>query len=155
MSRVRDLLGTMIFWLSWPVIHISVRLQPRTRILVVSKDQVLVVMDLIGPGRWALPGGGIHRNETPLDGAVRELREETGIAVAPDKLQHKGTFETVNDEHHRYRYDYFVVELPHPAEPVRQKTELRAIKWVPYKELLADPRSGSVVKERVLAWFNR
>jgi 8-oxo-dGTP pyrophosphatase MutT (NUDIX family) len=37
--------------------------------------------------QWTLPGGGVHKRETPEDAAARELREETGIVVTPDGLR--------------------------------------------------------------------
>ena len=33
-----------------------------------------------------LPGGGMGHNETPVDAAVRELREEVGIEARPESL---------------------------------------------------------------------
>ena len=33
---------------------------------------------------WELPGGGLDPGETYVEAAVRELREETGIIVAPE-----------------------------------------------------------------------
>lgn len=33
------------------------------------------------PGAWQMPQGGIDKDETPLEAALRELAEETGIAT--------------------------------------------------------------------------
>jgi ADP-ribose pyrophosphatase YjhB (NUDIX family) len=39
-----------------------------------------------GGGLWTLPGGGLDFGEDPLDGVIREVAEETGLAVEPGEL---------------------------------------------------------------------
>jgi ADP-ribose pyrophosphatase YjhB (NUDIX family) len=37
-------------------------------------------------GRWFLPGGGVDHGESPTDSLVREVREESGLAVTVGPL---------------------------------------------------------------------
>lgn len=37
-------------------------------------------------GQWALPGGRCDAGETPVDTAIREAREEIGLALTPDDV---------------------------------------------------------------------
>lgn len=39
-----------------------------------------------GLEHWDVPKGGIDEGETPLEGAIRELEEETGLLFAPGSL---------------------------------------------------------------------
>lgn len=58
------------------------------------RPHVLVVRRANEPfrGRWALPGGFVDPDEDLPEAAVRELREETGIALAPDDLAQVGAY---------------------------------------------------------------
>jgi 8-oxo-dGTP diphosphatase len=38
-------------------------------------------------GKWAIPGGFLEQGETLAEGAARELQEEAGIVLPPERLQ--------------------------------------------------------------------
>lgn len=51
-------------------------------VIVDERDRVLLALwNEVDEPRWTLPGGGVEFDETPAEGAVRELREETGYEV--------------------------------------------------------------------------
>jgi 8-oxo-dGTP pyrophosphatase MutT (NUDIX family) len=53
------------------------------RIIAFDADgRVLLIRHSYGSGNWMLPGGGLGRGEDPLAAALRELAEETGLALA-------------------------------------------------------------------------
>ena len=56
--------------------------------VVICAGHVLVVRRKKFPGKnlWAIPGGFLEANETTLEGALRELQEETKIDFPPRKL---------------------------------------------------------------------
>ncbi len=46
-----------------------------------AEGKVLLVKHTYGRLNWELPGGGGEPNESPVETAVREVREETGLIV--------------------------------------------------------------------------
>lgn len=49
--------------------------------LLIDKNKILLAKrgpKYLEPGKWALPGGYVDRDETTAEAAVREIREETG-----------------------------------------------------------------------------
>jgi bifunctional NMN adenylyltransferase/nudix hydrolase len=57
--------------------------------VVVRNDEVLLIQRKGMPGRglWALPGGFVEQDEFVIDAAIRELMEETALAVSEDDLR--------------------------------------------------------------------
>jgi 8-oxo-dGTP pyrophosphatase MutT (NUDIX family) len=74
---------------------VAPELRPRrsrsaARVIITDGQSVLLLADtdpgLPGTRWWVTPGGGIDPGETPLQAAVREVEEETGLAVGPERL---------------------------------------------------------------------
>ena len=61
-------------------------------IVIVNQQHELLLCHVTGRGHWDLPKGGIDADETPIDAALRETREETGIVLAADELTDLGRF---------------------------------------------------------------
>jgi len=57
-------------------------------VAVLTRDALgrLLLVRQVGSGRWATVGGAIDPDESPVDAAVRETQEETGVTVAVGRL---------------------------------------------------------------------
>ncbi|MEZ5279930.1 MAG: NUDIX hydrolase [Acidimicrobiales bacterium] len=85
--------------------------------IAVHRGRVLLVQRGKDPGRglWAFPGGKVEVGETMAEAVVRELAEETGLAVRCGPL--RGWVERVGPGYHFVILD-FDVEVVGTIEPV-------------------------------------
>jgi len=111
--------------------------------VVVQSGHILLVKrgDMPGKGQWALPGGFLNQDETMLDGAIRELKEETKIKVPVPVLKGsiKGskTFDAPNRSSRgrtitqAFHIDLGVGELP----KVKGSDDAEKAFWVPFNQV--------------------
>ena len=125
--------------------------------VVIQSGQILMVRrgQMPGKGLYALPGGYLAQDELLEDGAIRELIEETQIAISKDDLKKFITSSRVFDDPHRdargrvithaFRIDLpprrtttkitkKKIKLPE-NEPVVGSDDADFAKWIPLAEI--------------------
>lgn len=152
MRNAASKLGILAFWAAWPAYFFYLRLSRRTRILLVHGHDILVIKGWMSDGKWSLPGGGVHKDETILQGAVRELREEIGLEVAQKDLQPLGEAMIYRAYGHRYPFYCFIVQANRDVTIRKQWYEISHAQWVDYRTL-TPKNTGPDVFMALRAWL--
>lgn len=90
-------------------------------------------------GRWTVPGGRVEPGESMTDAVVREVAEETGLAVRCGSLV--GWVERIGPGMHFVIFDFLASPVNTGAEPVSGRVPLTAgddagdARWVHFGEL--------------------
>lgn len=112
--------------------------RPQTKgayVAVWVQDQLLLIRNSYKSG-YTFPAGGLKKGETPLQGAVRELREEVGVEINPEDLHLVAEFQTRSE----FKLDSSsVYELRLPTVPTihLDQREVVAYNWVTFQQAAA------------------
>ncbi|WP_409321242.1 NUDIX domain-containing protein [Pseudomonas monteilii] len=76
--------------------------------------------------KWNLPGGRVERDETPLEAAMREMAEETGLAF--DELRYLTMFREDKVIH-------YLFEARKADHKPRPRNEIEACRWIKARDV--------------------
>ena len=57
---------------------------------IILRDGRVAMVHSLRDGYYKFPGGGIEKDESPVEAMIRETREEAGLIVRPDTVQAYG-----------------------------------------------------------------
>jgi bifunctional NMN adenylyltransferase/nudix hydrolase len=132
--------------------------------VVVQSGHILLVKrgDMPGKGLWALPGGFLNQDETMLDGAIRELKEETKIKVPVPVLRgsirDSKTFDAPNrSQRGRTITQAFYIDLGFDEKLPKVKGSDDAEKafWVPLNEVVKQQNKFFEDHFAIISYFTK
>jgi len=154
MTKNHKTIGSILFWLLWPGLFFYLKGSSRARVIIVRNKQILLVRNWLGPGQYSLPGGGLQPNEKPIDGAAREIKEETGISINPKSLTQVIPSFITSDKGHSYKCYSYSVEVDKTTKISRQKFEIAEVRWVKFEDVLSKYCLSYTAKSLITTWLD-
>jgi bifunctional NMN adenylyltransferase/nudix hydrolase len=127
--------------LSWSVAPYPVTFNTCDAV-VIQSGHVLLVKRKHAPGQglWAIPGGFLDQNERYVDGAIRELREETGLKVPEPVLRGSIRHKEIFDHPKRslrgrtITVAYLFALAPGELPKVKGQDDAEKAQWIPLSD---------------------
>lgn len=100
--------------------------------IIIEGEKVLLVRQ--NKGHWEFPKGHVEENETEMETAIREVKEETNldVEIISDK---RYIIEYVTDKGRDKQVVYFIAKVT-SGDIKRQECEIQTVDWLSFDEAI-------------------
>jgi 8-oxo-dGTP diphosphatase len=125
-------------------------------VVVLKDDEVLLVQRAKEPhqGWWGLPGGAVELGESLFNAAIREVKEETGVTIAPFAVVDiKEVIQYDAKKRVEYHYCPIIIGAEWVKGKVKAGSDAAAARWVAIEEigaLSSFPDTAKIVQKTQL-----
>lgn len=117
------------------------KVKEKVQVVITTKKEALLLLLIPSRGGfWQNVTGGIDKGESIKEGALRELKEETGMTLNNGKLVDlKTTFEFVDKDNGKSCKEHcFLFLLKEKSSPSLDGKEHESFKWVKIEEVVKE-----------------
>lgn len=113
---------------------------------IIENNKILLIKHQ--KGHWGFPKGHMEKDETPMQTAIREVKEETNIDVEILSKKEYTEIYTTQEEVHRKVVYFIAKKIGGELKP--QESEVEIVKWFNFEEAmqtLTYEESKQILKE--------
>lgn len=122
-------------------------------VILETPDEKILVLKSDYKQRWSIPGGFIEAGETSKTTAIREVREEIGLSLDPDRLDFYAVIDRTSDKAQTYQFIFYAKLASEAVDTIQlQPSEIQAFKLLSRHDIFAEPDQYTWP---IVAWAER
>ncbi|WP_298900888.1 NUDIX hydrolase [uncultured Psychroserpens sp.] len=104
--------------------------------LIVIEDSSLLVLEKNDKKRYVFIGGFLKKRESPEEGLIREIYEETGVILNKNHFKYYTTNTIINGDKNALSRHYFILTKKEQKFINKEPEKFKSLKWVKWTKVI-------------------
>ncbi len=108
----------------------------KSKLLIVEDTSILVLQKKEEKKRFVLAGGFLKKRESPEEGLIREVYEETGVRLIKNNFKYYASNTVIDSEKRALTRHYFLLTENGQKFENREPNKFKSLKWVKWTKAI-------------------
>lgn len=104
--------------------------------LIIIENETILVLKKNEKKRYVLVGGFLKNGESPEDGLIREVKEETGVNLVAENFKYYATSTCIDNNKNALSRHYFILIKNGFEFKNNEPEKFQSLQWVEYNNVL-------------------